>query len=93
MTLDGLVKKFIEETFSDAFKKESPFPKYDLCARDMMEFAKGQVPEKALTNTLSLVKYFFFTILNLFTFSDLVIICFDGDSPDVKKIVCHEKRY
>lgn len=91
MGLKPLVKKYVEERFTC---HDFVGPKrVDTLSTDGMMDTKSTVPDHCLKAQYLLVMYFVNKILAGFSRSNIVIFCYDRGSPEVKKLVCHVKRY
>lgn len=91
MGLDSKTKKFIKERFPAAFGNEKPKEIPLICA-DFMQYFKGSVPDNIVTHD-DLYSYYTNLVLGLLKNTDVLVVCIDKSSPEVKAIVTHGKRY
>ncbi len=91
MTLEGWVKQHLQNMYPTCWTFIAPID-LSVIATDHMQDVKGQLPSYIGTNP-QLIQYFVNRITKILDISPVAIACFDKSSPDVKKMVCHEKRY
>ena len=95
MTLETWVKDYIERRYPSCFDFDGPkSAELGVLVVDMMQWVKGAFPGEFIKTERQLLNYFVGKISKLFDKgANTVIICFDKESPAVKKMVCHTKRY
>lgn len=93
MGLESWVKEWLEHRFSGCFDFDGPGKDLGTLSKDeMMDMKGGNLPDYIKTQN-QMVQYFLNKIIGLFDQTNIVIACFDRESPDVKRMVCHVTRY
>lgn len=92
MTLESWVKKQVAERFKKCIQSECP-PDVGLMVRDHMQHTKGQPPAQKIYRQHQLIAYFVSKIVEVMDAAPVSVHCYDKRTPEVKKMVCHEKRY
>lgn len=88
------MKQYLEDRYPGCFDFDGPGKDLQLLVVDMMQWMKGQFPKDYIKRERQLLSYFRKNISGLFdTGAQVVVICFDKASPEVKKMVCHTNRY
>lgn len=93
MGLPSWVRDQIRMRYATAFSYD--VPQYQLIAIDNMQFLKGSLPDwvTTLRHLRSLMLSKVDQQFKSRTGCQVVVMCFDRDSPVVKKLVVHKKRY
>lgn len=92
MGLTGWVKSHLQARYPTCFGFDGPGKDLGVLTVDMMQFIKGTLPEFIKTEGQA-ISYFTNKIVNFFQQAPIVVVCFDRASPEVKRLVCHVKRY
>lgn len=93
MGLPPWCREELRQRYAQAFGFECP--NYEMVCVDMMQYIKGSLPDW-VTSLDDLKRYFFSRIDQHFKSKApcrVVVLCFDKDSPEVKRLVVHTKRY
>jgi hypothetical protein len=93
MTLEGWVRKRLRKRYSECFTHDSPT--YSIVCIDIMQFIKGSLPEHIKTMP-QMRDYLYSKVHSEFkttTGCQIVVLCFDKGTPDVKSMICHKTRY
>ena len=91
MTLPTSTKKIIKNRFPAAFGYEAP-ENVQVLSVDAMQFFKGSIPDNIMTHD-HLYTYFTNIFLGFLIVYDVVIICVDKASPEIKELITHTSRY
>jgi len=91
MGLPTATKKMIKNRFPAAFGYEAPLDVKVMCV-DAMQFFKGSIPDNIATMD-HLYTYFTNLFLRLLDTCEVVVICVDKSSPEIKQLVTHVSRY
>lgn len=93
MGLETWVREQIRLRYNTAFSFDPP--SYQLICIDFMQFLKGSLPDW-VTTLATLRRHVMSKVDQQFksrTGCIVVVMCFDRESPPVKKLVVHKKRY